>query len=178
MVQQVLAESGLALNQLDALAFGRGPGSFTGVRIGIGIAQGTALGADLPMIGVSTLQTMAQGAGASAARRACWRRSMRVWGSLLGAVRTPVDGSWLASEGEAVLSPAQALERAQRLQGEWAHVGTGWQTYPDTVNGSTLSVRDGQMLLPQAQDMLPLALHAATGVGGGGGKRRAHLSAQ
>lgn len=85
---------------------------------------------------------------------------MRVWGSLLGAVRTPVDGSWLASEGEAVLSPAQALERAQRLQGEWAHVGTGWQTYPDLVNGSTLSVRDGQMLLPQAQDMLPLALHA------------------
>lgn len=62
MVQQVLAESGVTLNQLDALAFGRGPGSFTGVRIGIGIAQGLAMGAELPMIGVSTLATMAQGA--------------------------------------------------------------------------------------------------------------------
>ena len=160
MVQQVLAESGLALNQLDALAFGRGPGSFTGVRIGIGIAQGPALGADLPMIGVSTLQTMAQGARrVSGAARVLAAIDARM-GKSTGGSSNAVDGSWLASEGEAVLSPAQALERAQRLQGEWAHVGTGWQTYPDTVNGSTLSVRDGQMLLPQAQDMLPLALHA------------------
>ncbi|ESE91323.1 glycoprotease family protein, partial [Salmonella enterica subsp. enterica serovar Paratyphi B str. SARA56] len=62
MVQEILAASGVSLNEIDALAFGRGPGSFTGVRIGIGIAQGLALGANLPMIGVSTLATMAQGA--------------------------------------------------------------------------------------------------------------------
>ena len=61
LVQEVLTESGTTLSELDALAFGRGPGSFTGVRIGIGIA-GLALGAELPMIGVSTLATMAQGA--------------------------------------------------------------------------------------------------------------------
>ena len=62
LVQEVLTESGTTLSELDALAFGRGPGSFTNVRIGIGIAQGLALGAELPMIGVSTLATMAQGA--------------------------------------------------------------------------------------------------------------------
>ena len=62
MVQDILTTSGTSLTDINALAYGRGPGSFTGVRIGIGIAQGLALGAELPMIGVSTLMTMAQGA--------------------------------------------------------------------------------------------------------------------
>lgn len=161
MVQQVLAESGVTLGQLDALAFGRGPGSFTGVRIGIGIAQGLALGADLPLLGVSTLQTMAQGAwrltGADRVLSAIDARMGEVyWGQF----ERQQDGNWLESEGEAVLTPAQALVRAQGLQGHWAHVGTGWQTYPDLVAGSTLTLSDGQMLLPQAEDMLPLALYA------------------
>lgn len=55
MVQDILAANSITLTDIDALAFGRGPGSFTGVRIGIGIAQGLALGANLPMTGVSTL---------------------------------------------------------------------------------------------------------------------------
>ena len=63
MVQDILTTSGTSLTDINALAYGRGPGSFTGVRIGIGIAQGLALGAELPMIGVSTLMTMAQFTG-------------------------------------------------------------------------------------------------------------------
>ena len=50
MVQDILTTSGTSLTDINALAYGRGPGSFTGVRIGIGIAQGLALGAELPMI--------------------------------------------------------------------------------------------------------------------------------
>lgn len=131
------------------------------MRIGIGIAQGLALGAELPMLGISTLQTMAQGAWRmTGAQRVLAAIDARMGEVYWGQFERQLDGQWLESAGEAVLSPQQALERAQHLQGDWAHVGTGWQTYPDLVAGSSLNVTDGQMLLPQAEDMLPLALQA------------------
>ena len=60
MVQQLLADSGISLAQLDALAVDRGPGSFTGVRIGTGVVQGLAYSVDLPVVPVSSLATLAQ----------------------------------------------------------------------------------------------------------------------
>ena len=60
MIDEVLKQANVKLNQLDGLVFGRGPGSFTGVRIGIGVAQGLAFSSDLTVFGVSTLQAMAQ----------------------------------------------------------------------------------------------------------------------
>ncbi|WP_145561524.1 tRNA (adenosine(37)-N6)-threonylcarbamoyltransferase complex dimerization subunit type 1 TsaB [Yersinia bercovieri] len=159
LVQQVLAESGLSLGQLDALAFGRGPGSFTGVRIGIGIGQGLALGADLPMIGVSTLQTMAQGAfRLTAASRVLAAIDARMGEVYWGEFERNAAGDWLGEATEAVMTPDQTLARAQMLSGRWATVGTGWQTYPELISGSNVQLTDGQMLLPQAEDMLPLAL--------------------
>lgn len=60
LVRETLAAQGWTLASLDAIAFGAGPGSFTGVRIACGIAQGLALGAGLPMVPVGTLEALAQ----------------------------------------------------------------------------------------------------------------------
>ena len=141
MVQDILTTSGTSLTDINALAYGRGPGSFTGVRIGIGIAQGLALGAELPMIGVSTLMTMAQGA---------WRKNgaTRVLAAIdarMGEVywaeyQRDENGIWHGEETEAVLKPEIVHERMQQLSGEWVTV-----------------LRDGEVLLPAAEDMLPIA---------------------
>lgn len=160
MVQQILAEAGLSLTQLDALAFGRGPGSFTGVRIGIGMAQGLSLGAQLPLLPVSTLQTMAQGAyrltGADNVLAAIDARMCEVyWGEF----SRNAQGVWSGEETEKVIKPEQLLARAAELSGRFATVGTGWETYPHLLGESPAAeLFDGKMLLPHAEDMLPLAL--------------------
>ncbi len=64
MAQDLLQQCGVAISQLDAVAVAKGPGSFTGVRIGVAAAKGLAWGAELPCIGVSTLSAMAVGLGA------------------------------------------------------------------------------------------------------------------
>lgn len=158
LVKTILDQGNTSLSQLDALAFGRGPGSFTGVRIGIGIAQGLALGAALPMIGVSTLATMAQGA---------WRKTgaTRVLAAIdarMGEVywaeyTRDEQGVWHGEESEAVLKPEAVSERLKQLSGAWATVGTGWKAWPRMAEGSGLTLSDGEMLLPAAEDMLPLA---------------------
>lgn len=158
LVRAALADADVKLTDLDALAFGRGPGSFTGVRIGIGIAQGLALGAELPMIGVSTLATMAQGA---------WRKTgaTRVLAAIdarMGEVywaeyQRDADGVWHGEETEAVLKPEAVSDRLQQLDGSWAMVGTGWGAWPELAANSPLTLTDGEMLLPTAEDMLPIA---------------------
>ncbi|PHM69793.1 tRNA (adenosine(37)-N6)-threonylcarbamoyltransferase complex dimerization subunit type 1 TsaB [Xenorhabdus sp. KJ12.1] len=158
MVEAVLSKGCIKLQQLDALAFGRGPGSFTGVRIGVGIAQGLALGADLPMIGVSSLKTMAQGVfrlkNISNVLVAIDARMGEVYWAQY---TRDEQGKWSGDETESVLKPEQAQSIMSNLTGEWAIAGTGWEAYPLLLENH-LTLIPGDMALPHAEDMLPLAV--------------------
>lgn len=159
MVQQMLAEAGLTLNQLDALAFGRGPGSFTGVRIGVGVAQGLALGADLPMIGVSNLLAMAQGAYRVQQHQQVLvaidaRMGEVYWGQYLRAD----NGEWQVLGEEAVLEPQSVQVITAGEAHQWATAGTGFTAYPTLAQQDGVELIDSGILLPEARDMLPQAL--------------------
>jgi tRNA threonylcarbamoyladenosine biosynthesis protein TsaB len=77
VIQELLAEAGFGLQQLDLLAVGRGPGGFTGVRLGISIAQGLGYSTGLPVVAVSTLRAVAQDA-LQRDRAACERMGGRI----------------------------------------------------------------------------------------------------
>lgn len=161
MVDAVLAEAGLRLKDMDVLAFGQGPGSFTGVRIGIGIAQGLAFGADLPMVGVSTLAAMAQGqyrtSGAGQVLSAIDARMGEVY---WGQYQRLESGDWLVTGQEHVITPENLGDIIVPNDAIWTTCGTGWQTYTDMATALPLNVEQGDVLYPEAQDMAHLAAFA------------------
>ncbi|MGR5133067.1 tRNA (adenosine(37)-N6)-threonylcarbamoyltransferase complex dimerization subunit type 1 TsaB [Vibrio alfacsensis] len=158
MVDEVLKEAGLTLQDLDALAFGRGPGSFTGVRIGIGIAQGLAFGADLPMIGVSTLAAMAQASyrlqGATDVAVAIDARMSEVYWARY---TRQENGEWAGVDAECVIPPARLTEEVQADDKTWTTAGTGWEAYQAELAGLPFSVTGSEVLYPDSQDIVILA---------------------
>jgi len=139
MMDGLLAEAGVPLAGLDGLAFGRGPGSFTGVRIAAAVVQGCAFGADLPVVGVSTLAALAQGQrrlrGLSRVLAALDARMGEVyWGRFrcdeTGLMR--LDGEEQVARAEDVIIPADA---------GWTGAGSGWG-----ADGETLRSRLGGRL--------------------------------
>jgi tRNA threonylcarbamoyladenosine biosynthesis protein TsaB len=164
MIQQLLAEAGLGLSQLDGIVFGRGPGSFTGVRIGVGVAQGLAFGADLAVYGVSTLAAMAQAAqrlhGARQVIAAIDARMAEVY---LAAYQRAADSDLMQLVGEEMAIKPQHLTAPifahSSMADCWA-VGTGWQTYAAQLQQWQSAQLSPQILYPSAQDMLTLALPA------------------
>lgn len=158
MVQQLLSQTGISLNMLDGIVFGRGPGSFTGVRIGVGVTQGLAFGADVPVYGVSTLAAMAQAAQRLYAAK-------QVIAAIDARMAEVYIGSFILQNGLMQPLSSEVAIKPQDisgfdLSGEVHAVGTGWQTYAEALLQKQPAVIADDILYPSAQDMLTLALPA------------------
>ena len=154
MVDKILKQSDCLLSQVDAIAFGQGPGSFTGVRIGIGVAQGLALGIDRPMIGVSTLMTLAQGAlRLNQAKNVIAAIDARMNEVYLGQYQY-VNEQWQDMIDECVIAPEKVADKVKRKCADgYYSAGTGWQTYPEMLT----DIKSSDLLLPHAQDLIVIA---------------------
>jgi tRNA threonylcarbamoyladenosine biosynthesis protein TsaB len=156
MIQAILAECGVTLKQIDGIAFGAGPGSFTGLRIACGVAQGLALGAALPVVGVSTLEAMAQTrrdlAGGERIIAALDARMREVY----VAAYERDSGRWREVIAPVVVSPAVAPVPEGR---GWIAAGSGFAAYPSLREryGEALSECDGT-IVPSASAVGKLAL--------------------
>ncbi|MCG9721546.1 tRNA (adenosine(37)-N6)-threonylcarbamoyltransferase complex dimerization subunit type 1 TsaB [Shewanella sp. Isolate7] len=161
MVQEVLQEAGISLSQVDVIAYGRGPGSFTGIRICTSMTQGLALGQDLPVVGISTLAAMAQAAitlkGAARVATAIDARMGEIyWGEYRA-----VDG--LASlVGEERVCAPEELSSQLTFDTPLAACGTGFDAYPALLTEQMSLVEEAKF--PLARFILPLA-EAAVKIG-------------
>lgn len=158
MLDTLLKERQLNLADFDAIAFGRGPGSFTGLRIAAGVAQGLAFGQNLPLIPISTLQSL----------------SLHAPKSFSGAVITVLDARmhelyWAAYclEDEKItpfhpenVSKAEALQNfIAKLTMPWLGIGPGWPAYQKALGLDALA-DNVQIEWPHAAHIAQLAQKA------------------
>ena len=134
MLGRLAASAGIALAALDAVAFGAGPGSFTGLRIACGVAQGIAFARGLPVIGISTLEAIAEESGGSRVV-ACLDARMR---EVYYSAHEKQGGRWRE------VLPAQCVAPAlvTKPPGEgWLGCGNGFAAYRDIFRDRFTSMK-------------------------------------
>ncbi len=152
MVDELLAEGGFTLRDLSAIAFGAGPGSFTGLRIACGVAQGLALGLELPVVGVGTLEALAEQAGGERVIAALDARMGEIYH---GAYERDA-GRWRAVRQPSLCQPQDA---PQVPEAKWTGCGSGFDAHNELLrqryDGRLGSVVPG--LHPRAHEIARLA---------------------
>ena len=155
MAEQVLAEAQINLSQLDGLAFGCGPGAFTGVRICVAVSQGIAFAHDLPLLGISSLANLA--AQAPATGQGEQKQVFAAIDARMGEIYyahylvAPNSVPVLSGTEQIVTAEALNLERANFDYG----MGTGWQSYAEPLMSKT-------GIMPEAIDADALPRAAVT----------------
>ncbi|MFP4648733.1 MAG: tRNA (adenosine(37)-N6)-threonylcarbamoyltransferase complex dimerization subunit type 1 TsaB [Halorhodospira sp.] len=153
LLEVVMEEAGITGRTVSAVAYGRGPGAFAGVRLAASVAQGLCLAWSLPALPVSTLQALAQGAY----RRHGAKRVLAALDARMGQVYW---GAFIAEEGGGMrLQQGEGAAAPERVHGggpAWMGIGRGFAAYPQTLP-STGAGREPDTL-PDARDLLPGAL--------------------
>ncbi len=158
MIDELLVDAGCTLAQMDAIAFGRGPGAFTGVRIGAGVVQGLAFSVDCPVVPVSSLAAMAYGAMAEyKADNVLAGIDARMGEVYWGVYQRSVDGGVKLLDDESVCKPDETFIPAS---GNWVGVGTAWQTYGDELAARYNGLLEGShaAVFPKASDVAALGV--------------------
>lgn len=155
-LRQLLAEAGLSITALDAVAFGAGPGAFTGLRLACGVAQGISLGADLGVAAVGSLQALALQTGAERVLVATDARMGEIYHATFIAdhegVPQPV--------GEPRCSPPLGLELPP---GDWLAAGSAFRAWPEELEACTAGRLVGCLadLHPRAEEVARLGARLA-----------------
>jgi tRNA threonylcarbamoyladenosine biosynthesis protein TsaB len=159
LVDAMMIEAGVTLSQLDAVAFGCGPGSFTGIRIATSIAQGLAFGAGVPVVPISTLRTIAwitaQQFDAKKVMVALDARQHEVYWGLYEQDKT----SLMKLRGEEGVYAPDAVPLPKLLT-HWVGAGPGWQAYLGPLTAHTADKQQAlyEDILPEAEAIVQLAL--------------------
>ncbi|MHB1076279.1 tRNA (adenosine(37)-N6)-threonylcarbamoyltransferase complex dimerization subunit type 1 TsaB [Thiobacillus sp.] len=158
MVDDLLRESAVTLRQLDGIAYGAGPGSFTGLRIACAVTQGLALGADLPVVGVSTLESIAEQTGAGQVLTVLDARMAEVYWA---AYRREGVGWHTVSEPQLALPESVAVPEG----GDWVGAGNGFVALGNVLRPRLAArlARIDDTLMPDAAAMAPFAARAFEG---------------
>lgn len=155
MVDELLRESATSLRQLDGIGYGAGPGSFTGLRIACAVTQGLALGADLPVVGVSTLESIAEQTGAARVLAVLDARMAEVY--------------WAAYQRDGagwrcITEPALALPESVSVPdgSDWMGAGNGFAALGEALRPRLAAhlTRIDDTLMPDAAAMAGLAAQA------------------
>ena len=153
MIENLLRQANLQLKDLDVIAFGCGPGSFTGIRLATSIAQGLAFGANLPVLPLSSLQILAQTVydkyGHQQVLTALDARMQQIyWGAYV-----EKNGLMTAVIPDAILVPTKV---SCPYSGDWVGAGDGWQAFKDELC-AILPVKTIIYEQPEARSMIGLA---------------------
>ena len=163
MVDELLREAGLGLRALDGIGYGAGPGSFTGLRIACAVTQGLAFGADLPVVGVSTLESIAAQTGAEQVLTVLDARMAEVYWAAYERQGGHPEGH---ERWQAVSEPQLALPESVAVPpgGDWVGAGNGFVALGEVLRPRLASqlARIDDTLMPDAAAMAPLAAAAFT----------------